>query len=171
MPLEINFNKTMPPKAPTPQELVVAIDKRNVEAVRDLISRGVDIAAADKLWGNGAASFAGRGFTTLGWAAHIGAGEIVQLLVEAGADVNTKDRWGHTPLMRASIGAYMGIVKFLLKNGAGIEEKNDEGKTALDLAFKWGSREIVALLREKTDCASKHDLLRAQPRRLKIKPA
>ena len=170
MPLNNEFNKLPVLKAPTPQDLVVAIDKSNVEAVRDLISRGVDVAAADKLWGNGSTSMAGRGFTALGWAAFSGKTEIVRMLLEAGADVDGKDRWGYTPLMRAAVGAYEGIVKLLFNYGANLNEKNEEGKTAYDLAFNWGARGTAAFLREKNACTGKQDLLRTKARKLNIKP-
>ena len=41
-----------------------------------------------------------------------------QLLIEQGADVNSKDLWGRTPLFEASIRGYKEIEKLLTDAGA-----------------------------------------------------
>lgn len=56
--------------------------------------------------------------TALMWAASVGYGEIVQLLLQAGADVNLKNRGGYTALMIAEFNGYKNVVRSLQKAGA-----------------------------------------------------
>ncbi|MBC7182118.1 MAG: ankyrin repeat domain-containing protein [Marinobacter sp.] len=44
----------------------------------------------------------------------------VQLLLSAGADVNTSDRAGYTPVMRAAENGHLSVVKVLLAAGANV---------------------------------------------------
>ena len=44
----------------------------------------------------------------------------VQLLLSAGADVNTSDRNGYTPVMRAAENGHLSVVKVLLAAGANV---------------------------------------------------
>ena len=53
---------------------------------------------------------------------------IVQLLVDAGADVNAQNAYGQTALMRART---YGMVRLLLAAGASADLKNDDGETAI----------------------------------------
>ena len=46
--------------------------------------------------------------------------EMVKFFVEKGADVNEKDVYGRTPLIRAYIHGYSDIVSYLAENGAEI---------------------------------------------------
>lgn len=53
------------------------------------------------------------------------------MLVENGADTESKDIQGHTPLMRAASKRNPAIVKLLLDNGADIESKDNKSRTTL----------------------------------------
>lgn len=76
--------------------------------------------------------------------------EMVQLLIDAGADVNILDHNNSTPLMKAASHGWTGIVKLLLQKGADISIKNNQGETALDIVQNMEYREeIVQLLKEK----------------------
>ncbi len=61
-------------------------------------------------------------------------------------NVNTKDRYGHTPLMEAAKSGDAEAVKDLLRRGADREAKSEKGKTALHYAAANGHVEIVNLL-------------------------
>jgi ankyrin repeat protein len=52
-------------------------------------------------------------------------------MVRDGADVNTKDRRGETPLMYAAAVGSLGAMEFLIANGADVNARNEFGATAL----------------------------------------
>ena len=57
--------------------------------------------------------------------------EILKLLIEHGADIETRDEEGATPLMRAAEFGQTGIVRELLKHGANVGAEDKYGNTAL----------------------------------------
>jgi len=74
--------------------------------------------------------------------------EEVKMLIEAGADINTKNEWEDTSLMFASYHGYIDLVKLLIEAGADINAKNNYGSTALIYASAHNHKEIVKLLLE-----------------------
>ena len=76
--------------------------------------------------------------------------DIVQLLLENGADPNIQSNDGETPLMSASYRSYRpgstDIVKLLLKNGANPNIRDIEGSTALMLVSIEGKIKLAELL-------------------------
>ena len=74
--------------------------------------------------------------------------EKVKGLIEQGADVNAKDKYGYTPLHFAVGNGYPKIVEVLLKNDAKVNAKNKNGITPLHLAACNGRTEIVELLKQ-----------------------
>src|SRR5262245_17449250 len=67
-------------------------------------------------------------------------------LLAKGADVNTADRRGFTPLMWASAGGDMALVRQLIESGAAVDRKANDGSTALILASANGFTEVVRTL-------------------------
>ena len=61
-------------------------------------------------------------------------GEVAELLLANGADVNTKDYDGNTPLHWTSFNGHVEVTELLLANGADINTRNDKGNTPLDRA-------------------------------------
>lgn len=70
--------------------------------------------------------------------------EIVRVLVDNGADVNTPSR-SETALMRAARAGYVDIVRLLLSKGAQVNANVDDG-TPLMMAVRRGHTEIMKIL-------------------------
>ncbi|RYP39319.1 hypothetical protein DL768_010725 [Monosporascus sp. mg162] len=90
-----------------------------------------------------------RGQTPLSWAAEEGHREIVQLLLDKGAEIDAKDNDGRTPLWWAARNGHKEIVLLLLEKGAEIDAKGNISRTPLSWAAGKGHKEIVQLLLDK----------------------
>jgi ankyrin repeat protein len=77
--------------------------------------------------------------------------QVVELLVDKGAEIEAMDRDGNTALIKAA-GDKRGVptVQVLLERGANVHAKNHHGLTPLLAAVRCGSEEAVRLLLEKT---------------------
>ena len=63
--------------------------------------------------------------------------EVIRLLVEKGSDVNSKDYYGYTPLMKAVMhNNNLLTINYLLENGANVNAKNELGYTAAMIALQ-----------------------------------
>ena len=74
-----------------------------------------------------------EGWTALHFATDMGHLEVVNYLIQAGADVNLHTPKGSMPLHKASQKGHVDIVTSLFVAGANVEARNGDGKTALDL--------------------------------------
>jgi len=72
--------------------------------------------------------------------------EIVQLLIENGADVNANNKYGKTPLHWAAARGYEATVRLLLARGANVNNSDSEGGTALHEASACGKQNVVFTL-------------------------
>ena len=74
--------------------------------------------------------------------------DIVQVLIDAGADIDTQNHAGCSPLHSACASEYgaLDIVKTLVRGGAGVRATNDIGRTCLHLAAELGHIETVRYL-------------------------
>lgn len=106
----------------------------NLERARLLIEQGADIDAAD-----------GNGFTVLMYAIWK-APDLVQELIQLGANVNTKDNRNVTALHVAADIGQVNSVLFLLSSGAELDVQNSFGATPLIVAATRGHTEIARLL-------------------------
>jgi len=71
---------------------------------------------------------------------------IVDILIEAGADLNIKDNNGDTALMWAVRWQNAEVVKRLVESGIDISATNNRGWTAVDLADARGNKDMVKLI-------------------------
>lgn len=120
-----------------------AAERRNVKRVRQLLQDGVKADTRD-----------GHHVTPLMLAAQRGHDEIVKLLVEAGADVNAKDRASaldegrQTPLHRACAAGRLSTAKLLLELGANPDCLSQSGWTPLYLALSSKNADLAICLLE-----------------------
>ena len=87
-----------------------------------------------------ATDFVGR--TPLFYSVRKGNFADIKILVQAGADLNISDNYGHTPSHVAAIKSgiknqesskkYLAILRFLKENGADLKIKDYKGRTPLD---------------------------------------
>ncbi len=147
------------------EDMEEAMIRKDAAAIIALIDRGMDVNTVgrngdslliqairqdmpelvDKLMGRRARLNARNrsGETALSIAAFGGKLAYVQRLVEAGADVNF---YGWPPLTYAAFNGHHEIADYLLKRGAEINAKTENGSTALFFAARNGHTEVVRLL-------------------------
>ena len=88
-----------------------------------------------------------HGQTALMLAVSHGRLDMVDLLLEAGADVNIRDEDGSTALMCAAEHGHMEIVKLLMRHpDININATDNDGLTALSVAMEAGHRDIGVIL-------------------------
>jgi ankyrin repeat protein len=86
------------------------------------------------------------GFTPLHFAASNIYLEVVELLVNSGADTNAKTNFGWTPLHDAAQCGHLGVVEFLVKHGAVVNATVNLGYTPLHEAARRGHLGVVKFL-------------------------
>jgi len=73
---------------------------------------------------------------------------VVQVLLQLGADPNVREQGGYTPLHAAAQNKDVDMIRTLLYGGADLTLQGNDGKTALDLAMDAGDEKVIILLRE-----------------------
>ena len=149
-----------------------AIESRSLEIVKYLCQHGADISSKDKA-GRTALCLAVRQFCSLEIMKYFVEDccinldlinisleavfhsavdkdvlDIVDYLVEHGADVNSKNSYGTTILHSAVILGEPQIVKYLINRGADVNGMSDDGRTVLHLAIEKGVLDTVKCLVE-----------------------
>jgi hypothetical protein len=119
--------------------LITAVAVGNYDAINQLIQAGIDVNNPQK------------GFTPLMMAAYKRMPDAVDILLKAGADINQEDERGNTAIMSAVYSIFLNdlsieIIKNLLQHGADLLRKNNNNKSALDIAIERGDPRIVNLL-------------------------
>jgi ankyrin repeat protein len=90
-------------------------------------------------WGN-------YGYTPLGGAASTGCLELVELLLNCGANINAQNHACITALMQAAGNNHIEVVRLLLNRGADVNLASYTGRTALSMAILNGNTKMVCLL-------------------------
>lgn len=102
-----------------------AIRNRNIESIRALLSQGVDVnEKEDDKYGR----------TPLHAAVVVRSKEIVELLIDAKADLNVIDNAGKTAYQCALDDRYSDLTRYFVEAGADVNAKNFRGQTPLHLA-------------------------------------
>jgi ankyrin repeat protein len=113
-----------------------AIFDGDTESVRNIITQNKDLVNV---------RFSDS-FTPLQIAVQENKREIFEILLEAGANVNEKNKYGLTSLMMAAWKGHKRIAEMLIANGANVNIKDNNGWTALMLAASRKHPKIAELL-------------------------
>lgn len=127
----------------------------NIEQVKHLLSKGVNVDAKDEK----------HGATALHWAAVKGHKDVAKLLLTRGANVNAKNRGGDMPLHLAVAFCHKEVAELLIANGADVNETRKEGSSPLHLAAERCSKAMVEFLiskEAKIDAQVKYGQMRGQ---------
>lgn len=152
------------PKRPlqsmTPQELsealMVSVSANELERTKQILSLGIDPNTAENA----------TSATPLFTAISNNNPQMVQLLLDHGADVNQVNEKGSYPMHEAASGnAFAGDTKYranemiqtLIEHGADVNQKNAKGQTPLMLACKAGRTETLIFLLNKNAKSSIQD--------------
>lgn len=117
-------------------QLMTAVENENLPGIQSLIDIYVDVNGTTGDWDR----------TALMGAASFGHSNIIQLLINTGADVDMQDRMGQTALMNAAANYYLDPIKVLMNSGADLELTDNNGQTALMIAVMNGNFSIVESL-------------------------
>ena len=111
--------------------LMAACMWHNEEVIRLLIQRHPNVNRRDKT-GETALQYLTTGAPRFGKPTRFSA--LLDLLLANGADINTRDGEGRTPLMKAADNGLLDAVRVLLARGAKVNLRNVKGETALQIA-------------------------------------
>jgi ankyrin repeat protein len=117
----------------------LAIFFRHPEIARSLIERGADVNAASRNAQKVAPVHA---------AASVGDCESMRLLLERGADPNTRQQDGFLAIHATAMHGDRALIELLVAHGADVHATAADGKTAADFAAAGGHAELAAWLRE-----------------------
>lgn len=108
----------------------------HVEMARLLLARGADPNIVNS-----------SGRTPLQMAAYDGSTAIVEMLIQAGANVDIADtEYGYTPLAAASRKGHADTVRVLINAGADLSIPTNTGRNPLQLALDGGYDDVVEML-------------------------
>ncbi len=124
--------------APGDTRLADAAEKRDVTAVRTLLTQKVDPNAPGR-----------DGTPALLWTVRVDDVETAKLLVKAGADAKLANRYGLTPIALAAANGSAAMLRVLLDAGADPNAVDQAGETTLMAAARSGNLDAVRVLLER----------------------
>lgn len=145
------------------EKLLQASRKGDLEAVLNLlkpkIKSGVTLPSID-------INCKGKSKSNLGWtplhlAAYFGNKDVVQVLVEHGANVNARNGMGDTPLHRAAFTGRTDVVMLLLQHNADVTTINGEGKTPSQVANMEDIKQLIVAAERSMQLKLEEELLTA----------
>lgn len=89
------------------------------------------------------------GWTPLIYAATTGKTDVIKILIDNHAYIDSSSPNGVTSLMMAIRGGHVSAVRLLIEEDADVRVKNDAGETALDWAERAKNAEMIRLIRSK----------------------
>ena len=110
-----------------------------------------------------------KNYTPLEYAIKKGNQEMVKILIENGADINTINKKGDTPLTYAIQKGSKKMTRVLIEQGADINAMGKDGYTPLTYAIQKGNKEIMKMLLESGVDVNKKDGIGNTPISLAIK--
>lgn len=148
--------------------LMIAAQSGHLDIVKLLLARGADVNASGEAGytplmgalvcrqpeialfllekGANPNRINGNGDTAIIFASNAGYPDVVAGLLDHGADINGGTGW--TPLMRAAYDGDENVVMLLLKRGANVNLRRENGMTPLECALIQHNDEIATLLRK-----------------------
>ena len=128
-----------------------ATELGNIETVKQHLAANTDVNEEHAEYGG----------NPLHTCATFGSKEIAELLIEKGANVNSKDQYGGNPLHTSAMFGQLEIAELLIEKGANVNAKTNEGETPLDFArqdFGDGppTPKMVAVKKETATLLRKH---------------
>lgn len=150
------------------EDLLIAVKKRDTDAVKKLLASGADIEKKDDdgrtpliiaaragdtptvrvLLDAGANAHYKRhgSLPALTHAVKGGHVDVVTLLLDRGINIETRNSSGQTPLIHAITNYRYVILKILLNKGAEVNYRDETGKTPLDYAITKRDKETIEIL-------------------------
>ena len=120
---------------PKPDSIWSAVHTGNTAAVERHLAEGADVNTKDGKFG----------VTPLSWAALGRQIDVVELLIQKGADINAGNNDGNTPLHTAAFLGEYEIAELLIENGADVNVTNDDGDSPMNsLGADWETTEAIA---------------------------
>jgi hypothetical protein len=127
-----------PNAAAAPLSLHSAIAKGDYANALKMIDQGTDLEAKDP----------GAGASPLHYAVMKGALPMIGMLVQRGADVNSRTKSGTAPLHTAVLYNHYEAAEYLIAKGADVNLKSTSGVTPLELALTAKYKHLEKLLRD-----------------------
>ncbi|XP_023025056.1 myotrophin isoform X1 [Leptinotarsa decemlineata] len=117
-------------------DFVWAIKNGDLEQVKDIIEKKIfqSVNVNDEV----------QGRPLILYAADYGQTDVIEYLISAGADVNSKDKFGITALLAAIWEGHKDCVKLLLEKGARKDGVAPDGKTYLESAENNEIRQLLS---------------------------